>query len=78
MPRNNLLSKKKEKPYTEEQVALAVAIVKKNFQENFHLTKLLNHSAYQLQLFAGVSTAWVKQLAVVQTRDCCNNLNQFW
>ena len=28
MPRNNLLSKKKEKPYTEEQVALAVAKVK--------------------------------------------------
>ena len=28
MPRNNLPSKKKEKPYTEEQVALAVAKVK--------------------------------------------------
>ena len=28
MPRNNLLSKKKEKPYTEEQVALAVTKVK--------------------------------------------------
>ena len=46
MPRNNLLAKKKEKPYTEEQVALAVAKVQSGeFLPNKTAQSI--HSAYQ-------------------------------